>query len=77
MEKAWKVVENVCDARESEALEAALALARAVVETREIALAAAVLRGGPFAIRRALELAELVLDSETSAGSVPKVAGNG
>ena len=77
MEKAWKVVENVRDGRESEASEAALALARALVETREVALAAGVLRGGPFALRRALELAELVLDSETAEGGVPKVAVQG
>ena len=62
MEKSWKVVEHVRDGREGPAWEAAQALAKAVLETPEVVLAVAVLQGGPFAIRRALELAERVIE---------------
>jgi hypothetical protein len=67
MEKSWKVVEHIRDGREGPAWEAAQALAKAVLETRQVMLAAAVLKGGPYALRRALELAELVLN-EASRG---------
>ncbi len=77
VERSWKVVESIRDKREKDASDAAQDLARAVLEVREVALATAVLQGGPYAIRRALELAELIIDAESSAGSVPKVAGKG
>jgi len=75
MEKSWRVVEHIRDRREKDAWEAAQDLAKAILEVREVALATAILQGGPHATRRALELAELVIDSERKAGSVPKVAG--
>jgi hypothetical protein len=74
MENSWKVVEHIRDGHEKDAWEAAQALAKAVLDKREVALAVAVLRGGPFAIRRALELAELVIDSETARGPAPSTA---
>jgi len=77
MEKSWKVVEHIRDGRKQDAWEAAQALAKAVLEIREVALATAILQGGPYATRRALELAELIIDSERRAGSSPKVAGKG
>jgi hypothetical protein len=74
MERSWKVVESIRDKREKDASEAAQDLARAILEVREVALATAILQGGAYATRRALELAELIIDSERRAGSVPKVA---
>jgi hypothetical protein len=64
MENSWKVVEHIRDRNEAGAWEAAQALARGILEARQVALAAAILQGGPLAIRRALELAELVIDAE-------------
>jgi len=64
MENSWKVVEHIRDRNGAGGWEAAQGLARAVLEERQVALATAILRGGPLAIRRALELAELVIDSE-------------
>ena len=46
-------------------LEHGKALATSVLEDRRNVLAKAVLEGGPFAIRRAEELTELVLDGES------------
>jgi hypothetical protein len=78
MEKSWKVVEHIRDRNEAGAWEAAQALARAILEDRQVALATAILRGGPLVIRRALDLAELVIDAEARGeGGVPKVAGKG
>src|SRR5271163_3307309 len=67
MEKSWKVVEHVRDGHEQAAWEAAQALARAVLETPVVALAVAVLQGGPFALRRALELADALITLEAPA----------
>jgi hypothetical protein len=64
MEKSWKVVEHVRDGQEDAAWEASQALARAILEMPVVALAAAVLQGGPFALRRALELAEVIVESQ-------------
>jgi hypothetical protein len=47
MEKSRKVVEHIRDGREGPAWEAAQALAKAVLGTRQVMLAAAVLKGGP------------------------------
>jgi hypothetical protein len=69
MEKSWKTIEHIRDGRREAAWEAAQALAKLVIETRSVALAAAVLRGGPHALRRALELAEQVIDSVSEAQS--------
>ncbi len=78
MERSWKVVESVRDGHHEAAWEAALALAKAILEERQVALAEDVLRGGPHAVRRALELAESVIGSEgTDAGDVLKVGGKG
>jgi hypothetical protein len=77
MEKSWKVVEHIRDRNETGALEAAQDLARGVLAERPAALATEILRGGPFAVRRALELAEVIITSEARAGSAPKVAGKG
>ncbi len=64
MEKTWKIVEHVRDGHEEAAWEAAQVLARAVLETPAVVLAAAVLQGGPFALRRALELADALITLE-------------
>jgi hypothetical protein len=66
MEKSWKVVEHIRDGHKGPAWEAAQALAKAVLETPEVVLAVAVLQGGPFALRRALELAERIVESEAT-----------
>jgi len=60
MEKSWKVLEHIREGREDAAWESAQALARAVLEARQVTLAAAILQGGPHALRRALDLAEAV-----------------
>jgi hypothetical protein len=67
MENSWKVVEHVRDGHGEAAWEAAQALARAVLETPAVVLAAAVLQGGPFALRRALELADGLITLEAPA----------
>jgi len=77
MEKSWKVVEHIRDRNEPGASEAAQDLARAVLAERPVALATEILRGGPFAVRRALELAEVIITSERRPATVPKVAGKG
>jgi hypothetical protein len=77
MERSWKVVESIRDGHHEAASDAAQDLASAVLAERPVTLAMAILQGGPFAVRRALELAELIIDSERKAGSVPKVAGKG
>jgi hypothetical protein len=64
MEKSWKVVEHIRDGREEAAWEAAQGLAKAVLEERLVVLATEVLKGGRFALRRALELAEAVIASQ-------------
>jgi hypothetical protein len=71
MEKSWKVVEHVRDGHERDAWTAAQVLARAVLETRIVALAASVLQGGPYALRRALELAEQVIERERTSEAAP------
>jgi hypothetical protein len=76
MEKSWKVVEHVRDGQEEAAWQAALALAKAVLETPTVALAVAVLEGGPFALRRALELAEVIVESNGTA-TAPREATRG
>jgi hypothetical protein len=67
MEKSWKIVEHIRDRQEGPAWEAAQALAKAILETRVVALASAVLQGGPFALRRALALAEQVIAADSDA----------
>jgi uncharacterized membrane protein len=62
MENSWKLVEHIRDRRQEPAWEAAQALAKNVLETRAVGLAVTILRGGPFALRRALELAEQVIE---------------
>jgi hypothetical protein len=64
MEKSWKVVEHIRDRNQAGAFEAAQALANAVLAERPVVLATDILRGDPFAVRRALELAELIIDSD-------------
>jgi hypothetical protein len=76
MEKSWKVVEHVRDGQEEAAWEAAQALASAVLETPAVSLAVAVLEGGPFALRRALELAEVIVESNCDAAT-PREATRG
>ena len=71
MEKPWKVVEHVRDGHEREAWAAAQLLAKAILETPTVALAVAVLGGGPYALRRALELAEQII---TAAEATPATA---
>jgi hypothetical protein len=68
MEKSWKVVEHIRDRNEAGASEAAQDLARGVLAERSVALATVILQGGPFAVRRALELAELVIDDAPDGG---------
>ena len=72
MEKSWKVIESVRDGHERPAWEAAQALARAVLEERPFVLATEVLKGGPHALRRALELAEIVIHAGGSGVSAAK-----
>jgi hypothetical protein len=74
MEKSWKVVEHIRDGRKQDAWEAAQALAKAVLEIREVALATAILQGGPYATRRALELAEILINSEATAHGPERTA---
>lgn len=71
MEKSWKVVEHVRDGQERDAWTAAQVLATAVLETRIVALAASVRQGGPYALRRALELAEQVIERERTSEAAP------
>jgi predicted small metal-binding protein len=58
------VVEHIRDGHREAAWDVAQALARAVLGTKVAALAAAVLEGGPHALRRALELAEVMINAE-------------
>jgi hypothetical protein len=51
------------EGRDDQAWEHAQGLAKAVVDDPRNALARAVLEGGPFAMRKAEELAEAVLDA--------------
>jgi hypothetical protein len=74
MENSWKVVEHIRDRRDEAAWEAAQALARAVLEIREVVLATAIIQGGPFALRRALELAERVIDSQATAAQAVRTS---
>jgi hypothetical protein len=61
--------------RDEEVWEIAQSLAKGVVDDKKSVLAKAVLAGGPFAMRNAEELAELVLDEESYAeGGATKVA---
>jgi hypothetical protein len=53
--------------RDRDAWEQAQALAKNVVDDPRSALARAVLEGGPFAMRKAEELAELVLSGDAQA----------
>ena len=70
MEKSWKVVEHVRDGHEEAAWEAAQALAKAVLAMPAVVLEVAVLEGGPFALRRALELAERIIELEAAGVSL-------
>jgi hypothetical protein len=51
----------VAEGREEESWRAAQSLARGVLDHRAVTLAKAVLDAGPFALRRGVELAELLL----------------
>jgi len=59
---AQSLLQALSEGREQEAWEDAQGLARAVLDDPRNALARAVLEGGPFAMRKAEELAEVVLD---------------
>jgi hypothetical protein len=71
---ARALLEAVGEGREEPAWEYAQALAKSVLEDRSVGLARAVLDAGPFAVRRAIDLAEVVLDS-ARAGAATKVKG--
>ena len=58
---AERLLQALADRRDEEAWEAAKALAHAVVDDPAVDLAKTVLEGGPFAMRKAGELAELTL----------------
>ncbi len=53
--KIMEIVEHIRDGQEGPAWEEAQALAKAILETHIVALATAVLQGGRFALRRALD----------------------
>ena len=63
---AESLLKALAEGREAEAWEHAQALAKAVLDDPAVVLARGALDAGPFAMRRAEELAELVL-AESSA----------
>lgn len=71
---AWKITQALANNSDDEAWEAAQALAKAVLEDRANVLAKAVLMAGPFAMRRAVELAEMFTVFEAEATGVGNLA---
>jgi hypothetical protein len=72
------MVEHVRAGHEEAAWAAAQALAKAVLDVPAVMLATAVLQGGPFALRRALELAERIIEAEAAGRELsPKQTANG
>jgi hypothetical protein len=61
------LLQALAEGRDDEAWEHAQGLAKAVLDDRANVLARAVLDGGPFAMRKAGELAEVVLDGGADA----------
>jgi len=61
---AHELLLALAEGRDEAAWEHGKALATSVLDDKRGVLAKAVLEGGPFAMRRAEELAELVLDGE-------------
>jgi len=64
MTTAEALLRAVSEGRDEEAWEHARALAKGVLNDERNVLARAVLDAGSFAMRRAVELAELVLDAQ-------------
>jgi hypothetical protein len=66
---AQSLLEALAEGRDEAAWEHAQGLAKAVLEERTNVLAGAVLEGGPFAMRKAEELAEVVLNEFVDASA--------
>jgi hypothetical protein len=75
---AQSLLQALADGRDEAAWGHAQGLAKAVLDDQANVLARAVLDGGPFAMRKAEELAEVVLDEFVDASDHgEKIAGGG
>jgi hypothetical protein len=74
---AQSLLQALAESRDDEAWEHAQGLAKVVLDDPRNVLAKAVLEGGPFAMRKAEELAEVVLNEFVDASAQSETSADG